>query len=154
MTWFSELQLVRSEVLLSVVTNKPGGLVVIGLFLLRWNVSESIRRFEEVAQKTFGKRATFLARALRLLVAYVQDGQYSLAAIETAFQKTLNSPLQMFNPLRNDTKVAVTTTSVKDSTPWLFTNYNAGKRPLTSGMLSSRFSMHVSEYSRLRHCAR
>ena len=70
-------------------------------------------------------------------MAYVQDGQYSLAAIKAAFEKTLNSPLQMFNPLRNDTKVAVTTTSVKDSTPWLFTNYNAGKRPISSGQPSS-----------------
>ncbi|KAF1363092.1 FabD/lysophospholipase-like protein, partial [Lizonia empirigonia] len=107
-----------------------GGLVVIGLFLLRWSVREAIQRFEDVAQKTFGRRATLLARALQLLVAYVRDGQYSLVAIQEAFQKTLNCPLQMFNPLRNDTKVAVTTTTVKDSTALLFTNYNAGKRPL------------------------
>ncbi|KAF3031541.1 hypothetical protein E8E12_002306, partial [Didymella heteroderae] len=106
-----------------------GGLIVIGLFLLRWSVREAIQRFEDVAQKTFGRRATFIARALRLVIAYVRDGQYSLAAVQEAFQKTLNSPLQMFNPLRNDTKVAVTTTSVKDSNALLFTNYNAGKRP-------------------------
>lgn len=124
------------EILTSTFANSLGGLVVIGLFLLRWSVAESIRRFEDVAQKTFGKRATFVARILRLLVAYVQDGQYSFTAIQAAFEKTLNSPLQMFNPLRNDTKVAVTTTSVKDSTPWLFTNYNAGKRAISSGTLS------------------
>ncbi|KAF1359294.1 FabD/lysophospholipase-like protein, partial [Lizonia empirigonia] len=121
-----------------VLGTSAGGLVVIGLFLLRWSVSDSIQRFEDVAQKTFGKRATFLARVLRLLVAYVQDGQYSLVAIQKAFQKTLNSPLQMFNPLSNDTKVAVTTTSVKDSTPWLLTNYNAGKRPSSSGYSIAR----------------
>ena len=118
------------------VADIAGGLVVIGLFLLRWSASESMKRFEEVAEKTFGKRATFISRVLRLLVAYVQDGQYSLAAIQGAFQKALNSPLQMFNPLRNDTKVAVTTTAVKDSSPWLFTNYNAGKRPKGSGQCS------------------
>ena len=92
-------------------------------------------RFEDVAQKTFGRRATFIARALRLVIAYVRDGQYSLAAVQEAFQKTLNSPLQMFNPLRNDTKVAVTTTSVKDSNALLFTNYNAGKRPESLGKI-------------------
>ena len=123
----------RLKVLCRNVANRAGGLVVIGLFLLRWSVPESIRHFEEVAMKTFGKRAALISRILRLLVAYVQDGQYSLAAIQGAFQKTLNSPLQMFNPLRNDTKVAVTTTKVKDSSPWLFTNYNAGKRPNGSG---------------------
>ncbi|KAF3032314.1 hypothetical protein E8E12_000814 [Didymella heteroderae] len=106
-----------------------GGLVVIGLFLLRWSVREAIQRFKDVAQKTFRRQATFIARALRLVIAYVRDGQYSLAAVQEAFQKTLNSPLQMFNPLRNDTKVAVTTTSIKDSNALLFTNYNASKRP-------------------------
>lgn len=103
---------------------------------MRWSVREVIQRFEDVAQKTFGRRATFIARALQLVVAYVRDGQYSLAAVQEAFQKTLNSPLQMFNPLRNDTKVAVTTTRVKDSNALLFTNYNAGKRPESLGKIS------------------
>ncbi|KAI0570086.1 hypothetical protein Alg215_11272 [Pyrenophora tritici-repentis] len=105
------------------------GLVVIGMFLLQWSAAESIQRFEQVAAKTFGKRKALISRALQLLVAYVEDGQYSLAAVQEAFRKTFDSPLQMFNPLRNDTKVAVTTTAVNDSLPWLFTNYNGGKRP-------------------------
>jgi hypothetical protein len=98
------------------------------MFLLQWNASESIKRFEDVASKTFGKRKALLARALQLVMAYVEDGQYSLGAVQDAFRKTFNSPLQMFNPLRNDTKVAVTTTAVNNSLPWLFTNYNGGKR--------------------------
>lgn len=99
------------------------------MFLLQWGATESIRRFEQVAEKTFGKRKDIISRALQLLNAYVEDGQYSLAAIQEAFRKTFNSPLQMFNPLRNDTKVAVTTAAVHDALPWLFTNYNGGKRP-------------------------
>ncbi|KAI1562425.1 Patatin, partial [Pyrenophora tritici-repentis] len=106
-----------------------GGLVVIGMFLLQWSAAESIQRFEQVAAKTFGKRKALISRAIQLVVAYVEDGQYSLAAVQEAFRKTFDSPLQMFNPLRNDTKVAVTTTAVNDSLPWLFTNYNGGKRP-------------------------
>ena len=58
-----------------------GGLVVIGMFLLQWDTTQSIERFEEVAAKTFGKRQAIISRALRLLVAYVEDGQYSLAAV-------------------------------------------------------------------------
>jgi hypothetical protein len=96
---------------------------------LQWSVAESLERFELIAGKTFGKRKALLARALQLVVAYAEDGQYSLAAVQEAFRKTFNTPLQMFNPLRNDTKVAVTTTAVGDSLPWLFTNYNGGKRP-------------------------
>ncbi|KAJ5035237.1 acyl transferase/acyl hydrolase/lysophospholipase [Bipolaris maydis] len=105
-----------------------GGLVVIGMFLLQWSASESLERFEDVASKTFGRRKALVTRAFQLIMGYVQDGQYSLAAIQDAFRKAFNSPLQMFNPLKNDTKVAVTTTTVKDSLPWLFTNYNGGKR--------------------------
>ncbi|KAH7551130.1 hypothetical protein BM1_10004 [Bipolaris maydis] len=104
------------------------GLVVIGMFLLQWSASESLEKFEDVASKTFGRRKAVVTRALQLFMGYIQDGQYSSAAIQDAFRKALNSPLQMFNPLRNDTKVAVTTTTVKDSLPWLFTNYNGGKR--------------------------
>ncbi|KAF1840101.1 FabD/lysophospholipase-like protein [Cucurbitaria berberidis CBS 394.84] len=107
-----------------------GGLVVIGMFLLQWGATESIQRFEQVAGKTFGnKRKVMLARTLQLLVAYLEDGQYSLTAVQEAFRITLDSPIQMFNPLRNDTKVAVTTTAVHDCLPWLFTNYNGGMRP-------------------------
>lgn len=112
-----------------------GGLVVIGLFLLQWDTTESLQRFEEVASKTFGKRKAFLNRILQVLIAYVKDGQYSLASVQDAFQRTFNCPLQMFNPLRNDTKVAVTTTAVGDSLPWLFTNYNGGKRSDEIGKL-------------------
>lgn len=39
----------------------------------------------------------------------------------------------MFNPLRNNTKVAVTTTTTTDSVPCLFTNYNGRLRPAGVG---------------------
>jgi len=102
--------------------------VVIGMFLLQWGSAESLQRFEDTAGKTFGKRKALVTRALQLLVAYVEDGQYSLGAVQDAFKETFDTSLQMFNPLRNDTKVAVTTTDVDDSLPWLLTNYNGGKR--------------------------
>jgi hypothetical protein len=116
--------------------SRTGGLVVIGIFLLQWNMSESIDRFEEVAGQTFEKRKTLLARALQLVVAYIEDGQYSLTAIQNAFGTTFNSPpaVQMFNPLETDTKVAVTTTTVASAKPRLFTNYNGGQRPHGIGM--------------------
>jgi hypothetical protein len=98
------------------------------MFLLQWDVTESLQRFEETAGKTFGKSKALLSRAFQLLTAYVEGGQYSLGAVQEAFRKTFDTSLPMFNPLQNDTKVAVTTTDVKDSLPWLFTNYNGGKR--------------------------
>jgi hypothetical protein len=112
----------------SVANCCTGGLVVIGMFLLRWDPVDALQRFEETADKTFGKRKALLAKAVQLLVAYVEDGRYSVGAVQEAFKETFDTSLQMFNPLRNDTKVAVTTTDVQDALPWLFTNYNGGKR--------------------------
>jgi hypothetical protein len=106
------------------------------MFLLNWNTSESIKEFEEVAGKTFDKRRTMLARALQLVVAYIEDGQYSLAAVQNAFNRKFSSPVQMFNPLDTDIKVAVTTTTVNNAKPRLFTNYNGAQRPQGIGMLS------------------
>lgn len=102
------------------------------MFLLQWDMSESLQRFEEVAKKTFTKRkdgGTLLSKAVELLISYIEDGQYSLSAIQEAFRVTFDSEIKMFNPLRNDTKVAVTTTTADGSLPRLFTNYNGGKRP-------------------------
>ena len=111
-----------------------GGLVVIDMFLLQWSVTESIQRFEQVARETFGERKPVLSRTLQLIKGYMEDGQYNLDAVQDAFRKTFNSSFQMFNPLRNDTKVSVTITAVADSLPWLFTNYNGGKRPPDLGI--------------------
>jgi hypothetical protein len=113
-----------------------GGLIAIGMFLHQWNSSESLQRFEEVARRTFVKRKegeTFVGKALDLLLAYIRDGQYSLSPIREAFQVAIDSEIKMFNPLRNDTKVAVTTTTADGSLPRLFTNYNGGKRPAALG---------------------
>jgi hypothetical protein len=115
------------------------------MFLLQWSTKESLQRFEETASKTFGKRKALLSRAVQLLIAYIEDGQYSLAAVQDAFKRTFTTSPQMFNPLQNDTKVAVTTTDVGDSLPWLFTNYNGGQR----GDLG-QYSCEQANYSHLR----
>jgi hypothetical protein len=114
------------------------------MFLLQWSTNESLQRFEETASKTFGKRKALLARAVQLLLAYVEDGQYSLVAVQDAFKKTFTaaSP-QMFNPLQNDTKVAVTTTDVDNSLPWLFTNYNGGQRGDLGQYANAIFTTHT-----------
>lgn len=113
-----------------------GGLVSIGMFLLRWSAEDSLQRFEDVARKTFTRqrdRASPLGKVIDLLMAYIDDGQYSPSAIESAFRLTGDSEIQMFNPLRNNTKVAVTTTTTDNSAPRLIINYNGGRRPETSG---------------------
>ena len=48
------------------------------------------------------------------MLSYAQDGQYSLTAIELGFKAAFRSYLKMFNPLTNNTKVVVTTTTAKE----------------------------------------
>ncbi|KAF1992679.1 hypothetical protein P154DRAFT_405791, partial [Amniculicola lignicola CBS 123094] len=52
------------------------------------------------------------------------DGQYSLVVIKEAFKLIFNSLIKIFNPLQNDTKVTITTITTKESSPYLFINYN------------------------------
>lgn len=53
--------------------------------------------------------------------------------IEAAFQTLTKQPTQMFNPLKSETKVAVTTTTAKDVLTCLFANYNGIQRPSSIG---------------------
>ena len=64
-----------------------------------------------------------------MMLSYAQDGQYSLTAIELGFKAAFRFYLKIFNPLTNNTRVVVITTTAKESQPYLFCNYNGGKRP-------------------------
>ena len=115
-------------------------MTAIGIGLLGWSAAESLQRFEDVASKTFKRRkfrSILLTRLQEMMLSYAQDGQYSLTAIESGFEAAFGSHLKMFNPLTNDTRVAVTTTTAKESQPCLFCNYNGGKRPKEIGEQST-----------------
>ncbi|KAF2194727.1 FabD/lysophospholipase-like protein [Zopfia rhizophila CBS 207.26] len=109
-----------------------GGLIAIGLFLMEWSPHECMDRFEDLAAKTFmaeqKEQLSVTQRVLRLLGAYVRDYRYESSSIEKAFDSTLRISPKMFNPLQNDTKVAVTTTTVRDNIPCVLSNYNGGLR--------------------------
>jgi hypothetical protein len=105
---------------------------------MNWTVDECMERFEELATKTFETELKDGALSLtqwiqRLLGAYVRDHQYDSSAIESAFHSTIGRSLKMFNPLRSDTKVAVTTTTARGNVACVFSNYNGGQRPEDSG---------------------
>jgi hypothetical protein len=79
-----------------------------------------VQQFEKVAEETFVKHKdsrTIFSKALELLLAYIEDGRYSVSAIQDAFKVALGSEIKMFSPLRNDTRVAVTTTTTATDCP-------------------------------------
>ena len=68
-----------------------------------------------------------------MMLSYAQNSQYNLAAIKSGFKAAFRSHLKIFNPLTNNTKIAVTMTTAKKSQLCLFCNYNGGKRPKEIG---------------------
>jgi hypothetical protein len=88
---------------------------------------------------------SFIQRMRRLLGAYVRDHQYDSAAIESTFQSTLGESPKMFNPLKNDTKVAVTTTTARGNVPCILSNYNGGSRGEKSSTFLSLFCLEHFE---------
>lgn len=113
-----------------------GGLIVLGLFLMQWTPEQCLEKFERLASQTFGSpsaRLSVISRLRRNLVSYIRDGKYEPHIIEAAFQTLTKRPTQMFNPLKSETKVAVTTTTAKDVFTCLFANYNGHKRPSSLG---------------------
>ena len=105
---------------------------------MQWSPEECLSKFEELAKKTFIHRKegpALFSRLQEFLLYYVNDCQGNSSAIEGAFKSTLKAPLKMFNPLKSDTKVAVTSATAKDNLPCLFSNYNGLSRPKKSGIL-------------------
>ncbi|KAI9717977.1 MAG: hypothetical protein M1828_007013 [Chrysothrix sp. TS-e1954] len=112
-----------------------GGLIALGLFLKRWTPRECLQNFEDLASSIFKRRTNsshFLAKIHELFVSYLADCRYDSSAIERAFHAAFGT-VPMFNPLRNDTKVAVTTTTARESVLCLCSNYNGGLCPEDSG---------------------
>ena len=101
-----------------------------------WSAKDCLRKFEDLANSAFRRRryGPILWSGLqRLVLSYFEDCQYSSAAIEVAFQTAFGTQLRMFNPLSSDTKVAVTSTTARETFPCLFSNYNGGQRPRDTG---------------------
>lgn len=117
--------------------NCAGGLIVMGLFLMHWSITECIERFIALAHKTFARSTqsrSAIGRLQSLALSYWRDWQYSSFPIEQAFQSSFGDDVRMFNPLLEDTKVAVTTTATKEPQPCIMTNYNGGIRSGSVGM--------------------
>ncbi|KAK3672622.1 hypothetical protein LTR78_007434 [Recurvomyces mirabilis] len=122
-----------------------------------WDTSLCIQRFENIATKTFDRHASSgfsFARLQNLALSYLRDGQYSSSPIEAAFRSELGKDIRMFNPLSSDLKVAVTTTTAKESKTCLFSNYNGNLRSCDSGydVVRTRESVHDVSVAQAASC--
>lgn len=102
---------------------------------MNWTIDESLDKFELLARKTFQSSQSNIKRIQQLLASYLRDGRYSSLAIEESFQSIFDNEkgVNLFNPLTSDIKVAITTTTAKESAACIFSNYNGGLRPKDLG---------------------
>lgn len=123
---------------------------MLGIFLMRWTVVECIEKFTSLARQTFRpwrKSASPFARLQELAFSYLRDWQYSSFAIEQAFRSAFGTEINMFNPISEDTKEAVTTIAAKQPQSCVFTNYNGGIRFSETGYNLIRASAAADDVS-------
>lgn len=120
----------------SVWLTSIGGLIILGLFIMRWSAQECSEKFVQLASTIFRKRTQGLfifSKIQQYLMSYLADCKYDSIDIERALYSVFGKTTSLFNPLCTDTKVAVTSTTARDSMPCLFANYNGGSRPKEAG---------------------
>jgi len=112
------------------IGTSSGGLVVCGMFLKGWTPADSLKKFVALAKVSFRPRAwvariPVLLNIHDLLVSYFADSRYSSSGIERALQGVFGQRRMMEHQGHNlHTKVAVTATTIADSSPCIFANYN------------------------------
>jgi hypothetical protein len=108
---------------------------------MHWSPQECLDQFAQLARKLFasGNRdsPSWTQRLHDFVRAYIRDYQYDSTTIKDAFQQRLGVSDKMFNPLRSELKVAVTTTTARLATPCLLSNYNGHSRSLKNGKCDS-----------------
>lgn len=117
------------------------------LFINGWTVEDGANLFESVAKRAFRprwishipvvSRIPVLSHILEFLVSYLADGLYPANSLETALKEVFGSDkgiLDNSHATASGAKVGVPVTTVLETEPCLFTNYNGtGPRPQDSG---------------------
>jgi Patatin-like phospholipase len=113
------------------VGTSAGGLIVLSLFINRWDVEKSTRHFKSLTQRVFGQGRkpgqSITDKIRRTLKCWVSDGYYNAPIMEDALKESFGNESRMFGyrPLMwSGSKVAVTATTVDDSTAFVISNYN------------------------------
>lgn len=107
-----------------------GGLIVLSLFLLGWDVPRCIREFDTLARQFFTKRRTesrsrvgYLHRVFR---CWLSDGCYDVFTLEATLKNCFGLTRRMFDaPISTSgIKVGVTASTISDASSFVFSNYN------------------------------
>ncbi|OQU97158.1 hypothetical protein CLAIMM_03134 [Cladophialophora immunda] len=124
-----------------------GGLIVLALFIMGWSVEDCANIFESFAKRAFRprwvshipvvSRIPVLSHILEFLVSYLADGLYPADNLEAALKAVFGGDMGILDnsyATAIGAKVGIPVTTVLETDPCLFTNYNgAGTRPQDCG---------------------
>lgn len=94
-------------------------------------MEECLERFVTLARKAFSPR-----NFAHFMISYLADSQYSATGLEDALKEAFGTKtmLEWSEPCNSGVKVAVTATTIEDSSPCIFSNYNGiGTRSIECG---------------------
>lgn len=122
-----------------------GGLIVLGLFVLQWDVLTCSRVFERLARRIFQERlksafswlpGLMLGRIRKWLTWWLHDGCYDGTIFDTTLKEIFGEHRRMFGALElgpfkptiSRTKVGVVATNIaRDTKSFIFGNFNAAR---------------------------
>ena len=107
-----------------------GGLIILSLFIRRWDVKYCAQMFDTLTRQFFrrrtGGREGFFQHLRHIFKCWLLDGYYDVRALEGSLKEHFGLEQRMFDYTGNvsSTKVAVTATTISDASTYLFSTYN------------------------------
>lgn len=109
------------------------------------SVDDCIQAFEDLARKAFKPHGVsgipFVSAIEKVIISYFEDSMYPPEGLENALKQVFGDTMTMFNSsyaATIGTKIAVTATTILESSPCLFRNYKkVGKRHKEYGTLAA-----------------
>ncbi|KAK3063449.1 hypothetical protein LTS18_000298 [Coniosporium uncinatum] len=127
------------------------GLIVLMMFLRRKSIQHCIEAFDQLAKRTFSKRALpggpFSRRIPTFMATWLKDGKYDPRPFESCLLEAFGEGQRMFDAADgavSGTKVAVTAVTTRHSKLCILSNYN-GLGPRSRGYKHFRADSFADE---------
>ena len=108
-----------------------GGLIVMGLFMKRWDVKTCIKLFNTLVRDFFSLHSTkgrsIIHKLRKYLRCWLSDCYYDAKHLEQSLKNVFGEHSRMFDwhgAEASGSKVAVTATTISDAFTYVFSNYN------------------------------
>ncbi|XMA20309.1 hypothetical protein WAI453_013100 [Rhynchosporium graminicola] len=131
-------------------TPRIGGIIAIRLSICGWTIEQATENLEHYAELAFQPRSLWNTEILLIsqflqvidfMISYLADSRYSADNLEAALREAFGSNRSMLdysNATRIGTCVGLPVTTIRDTSIYVFTNYNGvGTRSRNCGMVNA-----------------